>query len=260
MRKRLLSLMSTLLVFTIFCTVTNFTDAATAATYGDINVSFEANGTYSKNYKVWDGGAYGLVQMTIDTYSNDALKITSKGQRPGGDPYTAVTIADGIRFDWSSGKGITFWARNDADKEVSFNVEFDVRRPSDGDLKWYRFNVRQGQRFWLYDLNTKEQTIYMTRPAITIPPQFEGWVRVPFEAYKQADWSIDQVGALPRSDFMAEGTWVSYVCVTVYSVAYKDMTFAINKIGCYNENPHFVSDLVPAGGNRKSIGMLIGHS
>ncbi len=227
--------------------------------YGDTTLVFTATGKVDGQLIPWSGGANGTQTMTTDSYGDDALLLTCTGAREGADAYTAFTIADGVHYDWSSAKGITLWARNDSDTEISFNLEIDVLNPGKTTSRG-RFNVTQGNRFWLYDVNTGKQTIYMTRPAITLPVGFEGWVRVPFSAFQQAAWSMtDQnYGTFPIEYFMTEGCYVPYVGLTVYSGNYTNKPFAVNKLGSYSENPSFVSALVLPSDVRKDIKTLMG--
>ena len=223
--------------------------------YGDTVLSYTATGKSDNSLGVWDGGADGRQTMTKDTYGDDALKLECTGARPGADAYTAFTLIDGANINWAGKKGVSLWARNDSDVEVSFNLEIDVVSTKTNVRA--RFNVTQGNRFWLYDVNTGKQTIYMTRPCVTLPVGFEGWVRIPFEAFAQAQWSIDGAGAFQREYFMTEGCTVPYMCVTVYSGSYTNKPFSINKIGGYATTPSFVSALVPADENRKDIPTLM---
>lgn len=203
------------------------------------------------SFAIWDGGSYGKTEMVTDSYGDDAVKLTCLGPNPDGDKYTATTIADGIRWQWAGQKGVTLWARNDSDIEVSFNLEMDVVNPAykhtNDNGHNARYNIKQGGRFWLYDVNTGKQTIYMTRPCVTLPVGFEGWVRIPFECFYQADWSVNGQGVMARSLFideegeMAENSYVSYVAITVFSGDYTNKSFSINKVGSYAESPRFNS-------------------
>lgn len=223
--------------------------------YGDTVINYTATGKTNNSLGVWDGGAAGEQTMTKDTYGDDALKLECTGARPGADAYTAFTLIDGANIDWAGKKGVSLWARNDSDVEVSFNLEIDVVSTKTNVRA--RFNVTQGNRFWLYDVNTGKQTIYMTRPCVTLPVGFEGWVRIPFEAFAQAQWSIDGAGAFQREFFMTEGCTVPYMCITVFSGSYTNKPFSVNKIGGYATTPSFVSALVPADENRKDIPALM---
>jgi len=226
--------------------------------YGDTKLFFFATGKKAGQLIPWTGGANGEQTMTKDSYGDDALLLKCTGARENADAYTAFTIADGVHYDWSGAKGVTIWARNDSDVEISFNLEIDVLHP---DTKARgRFNVTQGHRFWLYDVKTNKQQVYMTRPCITIPVGFEGWVRIPFECFEQASWSLTDAnyGAFPRQYFMTEGSYVPYVGLTVYSGSYTGKEFAVNKIGCYSITPTLISALTPADSTKKTILELMG--
>lgn len=226
--------------------------------YGDTTLVYTATGKSDNSVPIWEGGANGKQTMTKDSYGDDALLLESLGPRAGADAYTAYNLMDGCSIDWSNAQGVTFWARNDSDAEISFNLEIDAisdKTPNKG-----RFNVKQGNRFWLYDVNTDKQTIYMTRPCITLPVGFEGWVRVPFEAFSQAEWSFTDpnYGTFAPEYFMSEGCTVPYIGLTVFSTDYTNKPFAINKLGGYTTTPSFVSALVPVNEERKDIKTLMG--
>ena len=207
-----------------------------------------------------EGGSYGEVTMGTDSYGDDAIVMTSTGPNPTGDAYTAITLADGIAYDWSDAKGVTLWVRNDSEGEISFNIQLDCLVDVDGDgtKDRGRFNVRQGYQFWLYDINTGKDTIYMTRPEVTIPKGFEGWVRIPFGAFHQADWSLVDPNhkVIPRNYFMAEGSVVGYLAVTIHAPSYQNMSFAINKLGSYKTTPVLATAIMTD--DSKSIKKLMG--
>ena len=226
--------------------------------FGDTKIEYTATGKVAGSIVPWSGGAAGVQNMTVDSYGKEALLLTCTGPREGADAYTAFTIFDGKHIEWEDYKGITLWARNDSDIEVSFNLEIDVLSPYT--TARGRFNITQGNRFWLYDVNTGEQTIYMTRPCVTLPVGFEGWVRIPFTAFDQAEWSKtdSNYGVFERQYFMTEGSYVPYMGITVYSGNYTGASFAVNMIGGYQTTPSFISALVPATSERKDILALMG--
>ena len=177
--------------------------------------------------------------MTTDTYGDDAVKLQATEVNAEGDSYTAIDIASG-RVDWSAFNGVTFWARNDSDKEVSFNFEIDCRH--EGREIKDRFNIKQGHRFWLYDVNTGKTSIYMTKPVATLPVGFEGWVRIPFTAFDRASWSNN---GLVKADFMSAGTVATYLAITIHAPTYRYLPFSVNKIGAYGTTPIWESAYVP---------------
>jgi len=224
--------------------------------YGDAKLFVFGTNKQDGSITPWSGGALGQQTMTLDTYGDEAYTLVSKGQRENADQYTAFDVFSG-KYDLTWAKGITLWARNDSDVEISFNLEVDCKGTvSQGDRN-ARFNVKQGNRFWLYDVKTGKQTIYMTRPCVTLPVGFEGWVRIPFNCFAQADWDVNN-GACPASEFMTGESYCSYIGITVYSVDFTDKAFSVNKLGGYAETPSFTSALVPAGENSKNIPTLMG--
>ncbi len=232
------------------------------ADLGDTHIDVFATGKQDNSLPVYVNGALGTQTMTKDSYGDDAFKLVTPGPRDGAtDPYAAFTLIDGANFQWAGQKGITFWVRNDSDKEISFNLEFDMNHNDYTNTAGghnARFNIRQGHRFWLYDVKTGEQQIYMTRPCVTIPAGFEGWVRIPFEAYEQADWSAAGQGVFNKSLFAAEGSWVQYMCITVNSQDYANKEFSIGKIGTYSTTPYLVSAWFEGSETHKTIPQLMG--
>ncbi len=228
--------------------------------YGDTTIEVFGTNKQGSDYTIWDGGSFGKVEMGKDSYGDDAIVMTSTGANPQGDAYTAITLADGIAYNWSGKKGVTLWARNDSDTEISFNIQLDCLVDVDGDGKRDRgrFNIRQGYQFWLYDINSGLETIYMTRPEVTLPKGFEGWVRVPFDAFFQADWSLVDPAhkVIPRNYFMQEGSVVGYLAITIDSRAYTNKTFTINKLGSYETTPRLTTALIKD--TSKTIKALMG--
>lgn len=228
--------------------------------YGDTTLNVFGTNKSGSDFAIWEGGSYGEVTMGTDSYGDDAIVMKATGANPTGDQYTAITLADGIAYDWSDAKGVTLWVRNDSEGEVSFNIQLDclVDVDGNGSKDRGRFNVRQGYQFWLYDINTGKDTIYMTRPEVTIPKGFEGWVRVPFDAFHQADWSLVDPNhkVIPRNYFMAEGSVVGYLAVTIHAPSYQNMSFAINKLGSYKTTPVLATAIMTD--DSKSIKKLMG--
>lgn len=225
-------------------------------TWGDVTVDLEFTGREASAFTVWDGGATGTAKMVKDSYGYDAVQLTSTGANPnGGDAYTATTLADGVSYDWTGAAGVTLWARNDGTSEVSFNLEFDYKKQAGGDAG--RFNVFQGNRYYLYDVNTGLTYIYMTKPTINLPVGFEGWVRIPFSAFRQADWSVTDVGVVEFTPSV-DGI-ITYLCTTVYSTNYTNMPFSINMLGTYDTTPSFVSSYVTSANSIPALMGLAGE-
>ena len=248
---------------------------AARQTLGDATVDFTADkmveGSFTKAEKnendeivytqtgggIWTGGSYGKRELTTDAYGDQAVRFTALGSNPYGDAYTAFDLAPTGGFSWAGMKGVSFYARNDSDVEIAFNIEVDCKTlvPVDGVEKSIsdRFNVKQGYRFWLYDINTGKTTIYMTRPTATLPAGFEGWVRIPFDAFNRADWSTNGV---TKEYFMDENSTVTYLALTVHAATYTNLSFTVNKFGGYTTTPQFSSSFIDAGG--KTIPELMG--
>lgn len=231
---------------------------------GDSTIDFTADkmtdsifNEEGKGAGIWDGGSYGKRVTTdiTDTYGDKAVQFTTLGANPAGDAYCAFDLAPAGGFSWAGKKGVSFWARNDSDTEVSFNIEVDCRVPNPNDETKKisdRFNIKQGHRFYLYDVNTGKTTIYMTRPGATLPVGFEGWVYVPFSAFSRADWSTNGV---TKDMFMGENSTVSYLAITVHAATYQNKSFTVNKFGAYATSPSFESVFV--NGSGKTIPELL---
>lgn len=221
---------------------------------GDATVDIKGEGKSNSSYSetgvsgnVLINGSYGSLSIVEDSYGEDAMQLTATGIT--GDGFTAFTLSDGENIDWANMKGVSFWARNDSDVEVSFNFEIDCKVASGARS---RFNILQGNRYWLYDVNTGKTSIYMTRPTATLPAGFEGWVRIPFSAFERASWS----SGVAKEEFMSEGSVVAYLGITVSAANYLNQSFSINNIGAYNTTPQFSSSFVNADG--KTISGLLG--
>lgn len=228
---------------------------AVRETMGDATIDIKGEGKTDSSFSEEGGttgnvlinGSYGSLKVVKDSYDEDAMQLTATGIT--GDGYTAFTLSDGEDVDWANRKGVSFWARNDSDAEVSFNFEIDCKVASGARS---RFNILQGNRYWLYDVNTGKTTIYMTRPTATLPAGFEGWVRIPFSAFERASWS----SGVSKEEFMGEGSVVAYLGISVSAASYLNQSFSINNIGAYTTTPQFSSSFVDAGG--KTIPELLG--
>lgn len=204
---------------------------------------------------IWIGGSHGKVEMTKDTYQQDALKFTATAAT--GNGYTSTQDL-GSQYSWAGAKGITLWARNDSEIEVSFNLEVEctaVVSKSNGNKQAVsdRFNVTQGNRFYLYDVNTGKTSIYMTRPTVSLPVGFEGWVFIPFTAFNRASWSNNGVTA---ETFMGENSYVNYLALSIEAAKNLNASFSVNSFGAYYKTPKFESAFVNANGD--SIPELMG--
>ena len=228
---------------------------AVRETMGDATIDIKGEGKTDSSFSEEGGttgnvlinGSYGSLKVVKDSYDEDAMQLTATGIT--GDGYTAFTLSDGEDIDWANRKGVSFWARNDSDAEVSFNFEIDCKVASGARS---RFNILQGNRYWLYDVNTGKTTIYMTRPTATLPAGFEGWVRIPFSAFERASWS----SGVSKEEFMGEGSVVAYLGISVSAASYLNQSFSINNSGAYTTTPQFSSSFVDAGG--KTIPELLG--
>lgn len=215
---------------------------------GDSTIDFTAKNMKAENFDIWTGGSYGQAEMVKDSYGDDAVKLMATGSNPTGDAYTAITLAGAGGWSWAGMTGVSFWAKNESDTEVSFNLEVDCKDNTIN--KSDRFNIKQGNRFYLYDINTGKTTIYMTRPCATLPVGFEGWVYVPFSAFARADWSNNGV-----TNFMGENTVVSYLAITIHAGTYLNKAFSVNKFGGYTKVPSFESTYVKS---ENTISNLLG--
>lgn len=241
---------------------TNPDDAATLTynralitSMGDSTLDFTCTNKTAASFDFWTGGSYGEAKMVEDSYGNAAVQMQATGSNPAGDAYVAMTLSGGGGWSWANKKGVSFWARNDSNVEVSFNIEVDCKYDEwtktdtngDGSINDLdqdgsnRFNVAFGQRFYLYDVNTGKTTIYVTRPTISLPVGFEGWVYVPFTAFSRPSWS--DKGLLPM-DFMGDNTHVSYLAITIEAGRYLNKPFSLNNFGAYATTPSFESTYV----------------
>lgn len=215
---------------------------------GDASVDWYAKDAAPEDFSIWNGGANGEVKIVKDSYGDDAVQITATtpNESATADTYVATTLSNG-GFSWAGKKGVNFWARNDSDVEINFNIELDcrVKNPATDKTISDRFNVQANQRYYLYDVNTGKTTVYMTRFTCSLPVGFEGWVRIPFSAFARADWSTNGV---TQEQFMGEGSTVSYLAITVHQPTYTQKPFAVNKFGAYGETPKFESVIVTGHG------------
>lgn len=214
-------------------------------TYGDVKVYWQADAQKLESHIFYAGGASGSVAIVKDSYGADALQVQATANNNDGymamDVISAVISAEGT-------KGITFWAKNPSSNEISFNVEMDVKYKPTADAVRYqqtRTNIQQGHRFWLYDVNTGEQTIAMTRPTASLPAHFEGWVRIPFECFNRASWSKGDHTFMFENGVAKADTFISYFAISYDTHTFPiNQPFVVNNFGTYTTTPLFNSVLV----------------
>src|SRR5690554_4930875 len=50
--------------------------------YGDSIISFTATGKTPANFGIWSGGSYGMVEMVLDSYGDQAIRVKATGSNP----------------------------------------------------------------------------------------------------------------------------------------------------------------------------------
>lgn len=214
-------------------------------TYGDVKVYWQADANNLASHSFYDKGASGAVEIAKDSYNVDALQVQATANN--GDGYMAMDVVSAV-IPAEGTRGITLWAKNPSDRELSFNVEVDVKyKQTDTAVRYQRtrMNIKQGNRFWLYDINTGKQTIYMTRPTASLPAHFEGWIRLPYACFNRADWSAGNISAMFDNGVAKADTFIAYVGVSYSTRDFPiNQPFVINNFGTYDTTPLFNSVLV----------------
>jgi len=181
-------------------------------------------------FKFDENGTEGVLGTTTDTYGDTAL--TLKATTKGGDGYTVPYVVQDVQYNWAEGKGVMLWTKNLYEGEVGFNFEFDVRNNGEQNLKKRsRFNLAQGVRYYTYDLRTGVESICQTRPTISIPRGFYGWVFIPFTSFSKPNWSI--FNGPSTLDF--ENIYVYEIGISINQKLDLNKTVAFNKIGIYKD-------------------------
>lgn len=218
---------------------------AAKQTYGDVNVYWQADAEKLTSHVFYSGGASGSVAIEKDSYGEDALQVQATASN--GDGFMAMDVISAI-ISAEGTKGITFWAKNPSDHEISFNIEMDVRYKPTAEAVRYqntRTNIKQGNRFWLYDVNTGKQTISMTRPTCALPAHFEGWVRIPYACFNRADWSKGDQTFMFENGVAKADTFIGYWAISYDTTKFPiNQPFVVNNFGTYTTTPLFNSALV----------------
>lgn len=247
----------------VFNTMYGESETVTAdLTFAGSDYTGEWSGTQTQTEanKIFIGGSYGKIEMTKMSETaeqNDALKVTATGIFADGYTATQNLLNKGC-FSWEGKKGVSFWARNDSDTEIAFNLEVEctavvTKANGNKQVASDRFNIQQGHRFTLYDINTGKTMIYMTRPTATLPVGFEGWVFIPFTAFNRATWSNSGV---TKDQFMGENTYVNFLAFSIEAAKNQNKPFSIGNIGAYSVTPKFESAFITADG--KTVPELLG--
>jgi hypothetical protein len=127
-------------------------------------------------------------------------------------------------------KGITMYVKNLSRKEIGITLQFD-ERTSLGTLERWCI-VGYPSMYYAWDVKTNaEYTFYCKSDQFQIPVGFEGYVRIPFEAYGVPEWcststqGVDQI--LDVESFA--GTFM----LTSDNTRFEDLEFFIKNIGVY---------------------------
>lgn len=216
---------------TVFKFAERYASGAAAPTLGEDVKLTQTYDAMENPLVPWTGGAPGTTEL-VTRGDGKAMKFTVGAYDSAKDPYMATDIplmTAGSRDadDWSGAKGVTFYTENLSALEVAFNIEFNLNDVSTGKMeREERFNIRFGARYYLYDVVTGVEYIYVAKPVITVPVGFKGYVRVPFSAYKKAEWAAGD-GVLDPQDL------ATYMCVTCDARDYEGFEYLLDDVGVY---------------------------
>lgn len=219
-----------------------------APTIGDIKIldqfDFDSDESLNSSITTWDGGA----QMNLSLGDNGYLSSTSLdvlvGEATNGQNiYGSINIMPYANIsnwkNWNDGgensdqvaEGITFYIKNNSQKEVTINFEFDEFTdgnfgPDGEDYTHERYSIKYGARILLHSVDGNEFIVH-SKPVFAIPVDFEGWVRIPFESFSVSSWCTWGNSVL-ELDKPIDG-----IFITSNSLLNQGLSFSIDDIGVY---------------------------
>lgn len=163
------------------------------------------------------------LSWTIGDYTTERLPINSE--------YCALTVAaDGstLAENWANmtdAKGISLYVKNTSDTLASFNVEFGQTQENG---KYERWSISKlDSRVYAYDLNTGKEMTLVASYGVYLPPQFEGYIRLPFAVFSNPEWNHEGDGVFsPTADLLG-------IYLTTHMASNSGVTFIIDELGFY---------------------------
>lgn len=204
-------------------------------TFTHVKTDAELNG----EFPVWTGGST-LTTTLVDTYNNrKGMQVDIGAVIPNNNIYGSINVfpkyyvsdwnnwADGGENHDQKAEGVTCYLKNLSRKEIIMNLEFDEITKKNNKNVTERWNVQLGAMIMYYDINTNQEFIRMAKPAIVIPVNFEGYIRIDFSQYSVPVWCTDGDLQLDVSANMA-GMYVTTDCSNN-----EGLSFVISDCGIY---------------------------
>lgn len=193
----------------------------------------------NSEFPVWAAGS-NLTTTLVDTYDNrKGMRVDIGSVVPNNNIYGSINVfpkyyatdwnnwADGGVNHDQKAQGVTCYLKNLSRKEIIMNLEFDEITKKNGQNVTERWNVQLGSMIMYYDINTQQEFIRMAKPAIVIPINFEGYIRVDFSQYFVPAWCNDGDLQLDVTANMA-GMYVTTDCSNN-----EGLSFIISDCGIY---------------------------
>ena len=232
------------------------------ASIGDVKIKEDfdvPNGISPEDYEEF-ASFYGLISTgysanisIVDHPTNfnyEYGQLLRYEMEPGKDatqPWASVDIWSWTRGfisdwdNWQDVKGITFYIKNLSNFDFTIDIqlnEYNETWKLDNtvtDLRWKRWycsNLSQGKVF-MYDTNLGKEYVNSLKPFVTIPADFEGWVRIPLSNYSIVPWYTSAGGNGDDMDFKNNPVQGFNICVDVTTNA--GAIFLMDNLGCYTK-------------------------
>lgn len=166
------------------------------------------NSRLNRDFQVWENGA--VVRLFLETRNvasgqkSMRLEVISpnpNNQSIDGSIYHTLSTTDG---DWSDADAIRFWINNPNEEPLLITFNFKEK------FREYWAVAETGTYFLQTDINTiHQQDIHFNN--LPIPPQFNGFVIIPFISFEVPEWNTavsDGIMNLDRIDSFALGVRV----------------------------------------------------
>lgn len=185
--------------------VQNIIESPTENVYIDDFESLRSDRELRQSYSTWEDGALVEVSLTQDFFHSGekAMRVELQGinltnQSANGSIYHTL---NSWQNNWTGGKGLRFWIRNDSEEPLVLNFNFKEK------YNEYWAIAQQGVYYFEDDDgNLVQQDIYYSN--LLIPAGYSGNVIVPFSSFAVPEWNTargDEIMQLNRVESYALG-------------------------------------------------------
>ncbi len=190
-------------------------------------ISADSNGDSLKSEYVVSGAPARLFPAEFGSDYGLGITLGNYATEYNGANFANLVLAgktSGWR-NWQKARGITLKVKNFQSKFINFNVEFFGVEPTGANFRWCVSFV--GSRMYAYDTSTGEEWAFISNTRIYLPPDFEGWIRIPFSQF-MPNAGVEAFSNEFNLDYAVSG---AYINSSIKDNS--DASFAIDNFGLY---------------------------